>query len=82
MHAATAEFYLIPTRPQCAVVLVIAEIGLRTALVTSSDSGPEVRFWEIAIDVPEARFWLASVWPTTRELGVSFRSSCWRVAAT
>jgi hypothetical protein len=23
--------------------------------------GPEVGFWEIAIDVPEARFWITSV---------------------
>lgn len=31
---------------------------------------------------PQARFRIVSGLPTTRELGVSFLSSCWRVAAT
>src|SRR3982074_3739889 len=36
-----------------------------------SDSGPEVEFEDITIDLPEARFWIASGWPSTRELSAN-----------
>src|SRR5450432_393923 len=43
--------------------------------LTGSYSGPEVGFEEIALVLPQARFWIVSLFPTTRQ--VTGRRRAW-----
>jgi hypothetical protein len=42
--------------------------GLNRKLNKEEPSAPEVPFWEVAIDLLQARFWPTSGWPTIPEL--------------